>query len=271
MAGGEQREVGVEEVLGERVAHRDPVEEREHAGAPFRRVALPHRRRALLDVDLVERERREPEVDVAAGAERGDDRGVAVVGEGAPVVEGDGDGTAHGGPPRFGGAPATWLCSQRYPTGEVGNQGLSRAGRPAGRSRPARGPGRRRRRRRTRGASACTRGSTPTAAASANHSGVAGPPARSIAAVNADAAWPDGNELVIGPVHAVGERTLGRVVVRRAHPAEARLDRPVGQRRLDAERRAHAQRDRRVAARGPRAAAPTSSQSSPWSAALDKP
>ena len=176
------------------------------------------------------------------------DRGVAVAGEGAAVVEGDGDGTAHGGPPRFGGAPDTWLCSQRYPTGEVGNQGLSRAGRPAGRSRPARGRGRRRRRRRTRGASGRTRGSPPTAAASANHSGVAGPPASSIAAVNADVAWPDGNELVIGPVHAVGERTLGRVVVRRADPAEARLDRPVGEQRLDAERGAEAQRDRRVAA-----------------------
>src|SRR3954471_20982837 len=39
---------------------------------------------------------------------------------------------------------------------------------------------------------------TATAPASANHAGVAGPPARSVAAVNADAAWPDGNELVSG-------------------------------------------------------------------------
>jgi hypothetical protein len=37
-----------------------------------------------------------------------------------------------------------------------------------------------------------------TAAASANQRGVAGPPARSIAAVNADAACPDGNELEMG-------------------------------------------------------------------------
>ena len=58
--------------------------------------------------------------------------------------------------------------------------------------------------------------------------------------MNADAAWPDGNELVIGPVHAVGERTLGRVIVLRAHPAEARLIGPLVSDRLDAERRAHA-------------------------------
>ena len=74
--------MGVEELVGERVAHRDAVLQRERAGAPLGRVAVPHRGLALLDVGLVERERREAEVDVAAGADRGDHRGVAVVGEG---------------------------------------------------------------------------------------------------------------------------------------------------------------------------------------------
>ena len=35
VARGEEREVGVEELLGELVADRDAVEQREHAGAPF--------------------------------------------------------------------------------------------------------------------------------------------------------------------------------------------------------------------------------------------
>ena len=52
-------------LLGERVADRDAPEQREHAGAPLARVALPHRRLALLDVHLVEREREEPHVQSA--------------------------------------------------------------------------------------------------------------------------------------------------------------------------------------------------------------
>ena len=89
--------------------------------------------------------------------------------------------------------------------------------------------------------------------------------------MNADAAWPDGNELVIGPVHAVGERALGRVVVLGPHPAEHRLDRPVGEQRLDPERRTHAQRDPQGRRARAARAEPASSQSSPWSAALDRP
>ena len=95
----EQGEVRVEELVGELVAHRDAVEQREDTGAPCFGLAVPHRRLAFVDVDLVERERCEAEVDVAAAPDRRDDGRVAVVREGAAVVEGDGDGTGHGGLP----------------------------------------------------------------------------------------------------------------------------------------------------------------------------
>ena len=62
----EEREVRVEELVGERVAHRDAVEQRAHPGAPLVGIAFPHRRLALADVHLVERERHEAEVDVVA-------------------------------------------------------------------------------------------------------------------------------------------------------------------------------------------------------------
>ena len=58
----------VEEALGELVTDRDAVEERCRAGAPFVGLALPHRRLALLDVRLVEREGQEPDVEVGAVA-----------------------------------------------------------------------------------------------------------------------------------------------------------------------------------------------------------
>ena len=61
----EQREVRVEELVGEGVAHRDAVQQREDSRAPLLGLALPHRRLALFDVHLVERERHEPEVEVA--------------------------------------------------------------------------------------------------------------------------------------------------------------------------------------------------------------
>ena len=50
----EQRKVRVEEVVGERVAHRDAVEQGAHPGAPLFGIAFPHRRFALGHVNLVE-------------------------------------------------------------------------------------------------------------------------------------------------------------------------------------------------------------------------
>ena len=171
VAGGEQREVGVEEVLGERVAHREAVLQRERAGAPLRRASLPDRRFTFLDVRLVERERREPEVDVAASAQRGDHGGVAVVRERAAVVEGDGDRTGHGGPPGVGvpaEVPAIVASSTTIPDRWAPHAGRVRAspvlvsarGRGGARPDPARRRARRRRRCRRCGASACTPGWT---------------------------------------------------------------------------------------------------------------
>src|SRR5947207_1444690 len=97
VAGGEGCEMEVEEPLGELVTDGDPVEERGHARAPLARLAVPHRRLALLDVRLVERERQEPHVEVGAVAQRGDDRLVRVAGEGAAVIEADGDLAGHRG------------------------------------------------------------------------------------------------------------------------------------------------------------------------------
>ena len=62
----EELDVRVEELVGERVPHRDAVEQRRGAGAPLARLPLPDRRLALLDVDLVERERQEADVEVRA-------------------------------------------------------------------------------------------------------------------------------------------------------------------------------------------------------------
>ena len=59
VAGREERDVRVEELVGERVADRDAPLEREHAGAALGGRAVPHRRLALGDVHLVERERHE--------------------------------------------------------------------------------------------------------------------------------------------------------------------------------------------------------------------
>ena len=70
----EQREVRVEELVGEGVAHGDAVQQREHARAPLARLALPDRRLALLDVGLVERERQVADVEVGAAARRRDRR-----------------------------------------------------------------------------------------------------------------------------------------------------------------------------------------------------
>src|SRR5437660_3786799 len=95
VAGGERGDMEVEEALGELVTDGDAVEEGGHARAPFAGLAVPHRRFAFLDVRLVERERQEPDVEVGAVAQGRDDRFVGVAGEGAAVVEADGDLAGH--------------------------------------------------------------------------------------------------------------------------------------------------------------------------------
>ena len=137
-----------------------------------------------------------------------------------------------------------------YPTRAVGN----RAGQPRGTSRRAIAPS-------ARPSTApatmsevwCIRVYTrlaATAAASANHAGrgrAAGEQHRGGERRRRVARRERARDRA---VHAVGERTLGWVVVGGPHPAEARLDRTVGEERLDAERGAHAQRDARDRPRG---------------------
>ncbi len=86
----------VEELVGEGVADRDAPEEREHAGTPLVGITFPDRRFALLDVHLVERERKEADVPIPAFAESGDDRLVAVASEGAAVIEAHCELVGHG-------------------------------------------------------------------------------------------------------------------------------------------------------------------------------
>src|SRR4029079_16626602 len=71
-------------------------EQRQHAGAPRVGLALPHWQLAFLDVNLVERERKEAHIPIPAGAEPGDDRLVAVACEGTAVIEAHGELLGHG-------------------------------------------------------------------------------------------------------------------------------------------------------------------------------
>src|SRR5207245_5019016 len=95
--GGQGGATEVAEGRGELGTDGDAVEEGGHARAPVTGLAVPHRRLALLDVRLVERERQEPDVEVGAVAHGRDDRFVGVAGEGAAVVEADGDLAGHRG------------------------------------------------------------------------------------------------------------------------------------------------------------------------------
>ena len=140
---GEQCEVRVEELVGERVAHGDAVQQRPHPGAPLLGIALPHRRLALTDVHLIERERHEAEIDVVSAADRVDDGEVAVVGEGAAVVEGDGDGAGHGGTSRVWRRIRGYCTTSQSTVGwSVGSETTRRPSVDATYSRPARGRGR---------------------------------------------------------------------------------------------------------------------------------
>ncbi len=98
VTGREQAEVDVEELSRERVTHRDPVEQGQHAAAPLRRVAIPDRGLTLVEVRLIQRERSEPPDNVGerVGASRRDDGFVRIACERAPIVEGDGDRAGHG-------------------------------------------------------------------------------------------------------------------------------------------------------------------------------
>ena len=98
VACGEEREMGGDELVGERVAHGDAVQQRERAAAPARRVRGPTPGGSPSSTWTWSRENGVKRNSTSvAGALRSDHRRVAVVGERAAVVEGDGDGTGHGG------------------------------------------------------------------------------------------------------------------------------------------------------------------------------
>src|SRR5581483_11158251 len=189
VADAEQREVRVLELLGELIAHRDAVEQREHSRAPLVGRALPHGGLTLLDVHLVEREGHVADVQLGATADRGDHGRMAVVREGSAVVERDSDLAAHGGPPGS-------LCPP-YPPPSVPMRGCdqtcARATRPS--AIPSAVPA-------TTSERWCMRVYTrlnATNAASVNQAGAAASSRESTTAhMNAVAAWPDGNDDVMG-------------------------------------------------------------------------
>src|SRR5205085_10646135 len=97
VAGGEGGDVEVEELVGEGVAHGDAPQQRPDAADTLLvETPLPDRRLTLLDMDLVERERPEPHVPVAALPETLDQGLVGVAGERAAVIPGKGELTSHG-------------------------------------------------------------------------------------------------------------------------------------------------------------------------------
>ena len=129
----------------------------------------------------------------------GDDGLVAVAGEGAAVVEADGELAGHGTSSEDSAATVVWQPRRRPHHSCTGAQcepgQRRRSTNRRSTRRRARGRTRRRRRRRRRGAAARRRGSRrPRRRARTS-------PARrraGVAAENAAVAWPDGNELVIG-------------------------------------------------------------------------
>ena len=194
VAGGEGCEMEVEEALGELVTDGDPVEERCHPRSPFVGLAVPYRRLALLDVRLIEREGQEPDVEVGAVAHGRDDGFVGVAGEGAAVVETDGDLAWHRETSRAGTVlPAEVRNPQATPAIPPSN-----ASAPAWRSGRTRGRATCPRRRRTR---QCIRTYTrlaATRAASSQYADVDEPSDSSVAAMKAEVACPDGKALVRG-------------------------------------------------------------------------
>ena len=95
MAGREERLVHGGELVGEPIADHHAGLERQQAAVALGLV--PHVDLALADVDLAERERREPHVPVGATGEAGEQVLVRVAGEGTAVVPRDGEAEGHTG------------------------------------------------------------------------------------------------------------------------------------------------------------------------------
>src|SRR5688572_5230635 len=116
VAGRERRHVEVEEVLGEGVTDGDtPQQGPETGDALLVEAPLPDGGLALFHVDLVERERPEPDVPVAAFLQAGDEGLVGVAGEGAAVVPGDGKLTSQRSLPTDDGIPQREQPPPVYP------------------------------------------------------------------------------------------------------------------------------------------------------------
>jgi hypothetical protein len=93
--GGEESAMDRWEILGLLVPHDDPGQVGGQARVAVRLV--PHRRAALLDVALLEREDDEANVPVGAGLQAGKEVFVRVPGERAAIVPVDGERSAHDG------------------------------------------------------------------------------------------------------------------------------------------------------------------------------